>query len=552
MNKTCAVLVAVAMIGVTGFALSGSWSADLDLLPSPGLGAMTLELTYTPIPGWDITSTSVFDGGEFTTQGFGVVGTFGPFTVEGSMDFAAADVTLQSVSYMIPDSWSGLGYDLLIQDGLWETTGPSYAGSTLAAALEFGGIEFGLEIEHSANHGITLGAAGMVAEYLFYLDFPTYIIGPDSWTLQPHPVFDPFVVKADGAPYPTYFVTYDRIELVATKVTFEGVNLDGDPVSHVLTGMFEVYYLDAASGTVILTLGADTYLWYYIAEYGAANGWDLDEEITYEIAIADVTASFVFPAYMSYTLTAELDPLAIEIVFVDLCSGIQFSQATISLTGMSLCCGVTYDAKLGFSKLHGFDYLSLSAKNIAQLCCGISLDVSVKFTVDAKTVTVTPKFAGFSEACFDVFGDINWVQPRLTGLTIDGFRIKCMLGDCNYVEFVTAFNPDVFYTSASAPWSDLVYKPTSTVGLVKFFESTCKEFEYIGLGFCGTGCCGAKYDVALRVFFGSGGGLFDVTRLMFDTSIPVMENFALTLAGTMPAAECAGNAKLSLGWTFRF
>ncbi|MBC7084643.1 MAG: hypothetical protein H5T95_14375, partial [Firmicutes bacterium] len=82
------------------------------------------------------------------------------------------------------------------------------------------------------------------------------------------------------------------------------------------------------------------------------------------------------------------------------------------------------------------------------------------------------------------------------------------------------------------------------------------------LGFCGAGCCGGKYDVALRIFYGTGGGLFDITRLVFSANIPLMTNFTLTLSGTMwaiPLDDPEGvrtcnttGSSLCIGWTFTF
>lgn len=538
MNKTFALLVALALAGTTGLAitLSGSWRMDVELLPTPALGETTLELTYTPAVGWDITSRSVFSAAGFVGQEFGVLGLFGPFRIEGSMEFSGADLTLKNLSYVIPDSWSGLGYDLLIQDGIWEITGPRYAKSALSTTFEFGGIAFGLEVEHLANHVSTLAAPDMIDEYLFYLDFPAYLIGPDSWTLQPHPVLKPWVVQAAGAPYPSYFLTYERVELVATVVTFQGVDLGGNPVTHVLTGMFEVYYFDAGTNTVILTLGADTYLWYYIAEYGAANGWDLDEDITYAISIDDVVAWFMFPSMMSYTFTAELDPLALKVVFVDYCSGIQFSQATVSLTGLGLCCGITLDAELGFSKA-GFQYLSFSGINIP-LCCGISLDVGIRYGVDGKNVTGTPKFAGIVEGCLTVWGEPQVAGVGMwTGLSIDGFRISCTIADCNYLEYVHAFRP----TATSIP-KEIRSK----------FLAACGEYEYLELGFCGPGCCGGDYQFTLRALWGTANpGLLGLTRFVGSAEVPILANLTVNLTFEAPVASCA-TQRFALGWTFTF
>ena len=536
MNKTFALLAALALTGLSGLALTftGSWSMDLELLPTPGLGEMTLELTYTPAAGWDITSLSSFSGTGLVGQEFSVLGVFGPFTIEGSMEFATGDLTLKNLSYVIPDSWSGLGYDLLIQDGIWEITGPSYVKSSLSTALDFGGIALGLEVEHFANHSSTLDAEDMIDEYLFYLDFPSYLIGPDSWTLQPHPVLKPWVVQAAGAPYPSYFLTYEHIELVATVVTFEGVDLNGDPVTHTLTGMFEVYYFDAATDTVILTFGADTYLWYYIAEYGAANGWDLGEDITYDIGIGDVLALFVFPSMMSYTFTAELAPLELEVVFVDYCSGIQFSHAKVLLTGLGLCCGVTYDAEIGFTKA-GFQYLSFTGINVP-LCCGILFDVGIRYGVDYKNLTVTP---GIVEGCLTVWGSPQVAGVSTwTGISLDGFQIRCTLVDCNYLEYVHAFRP----TATSIP-----------KGIRSKFLAACNENEYLELGFCGPGCCGDTYDLTLRVMWSTTpmGGLFGVTRMVGSAKIPIMSDFTLNLNFVAPVASCA-TPRFAIGWTFTF
>jgi hypothetical protein len=60
--------------------------------------------------------------------------------------------------------------------------------------------------------------------------------------------------------------------------------------------------------------------------------------------------------------------------------------------------------------------------------------------VDAKTVETGLKFAGLGDACFTVYGDAIKTDNAWTGIDIYGWKIKCALGDCNYVEFLTALN----------------------------------------------------------------------------------------------------------------
>jgi hypothetical protein len=63
-------------------------------------------------------------------------------------------------------------------------------------------------------------------------------------------------------------------------------------------------------------------------------------------------------------------------------------------------------------------------------------------TTNAKEVSTGLKFAGFGDACFTVYGDAIKTGNAWTGIDIYGWKIKCSLGDCNYVEFLTALNVD--------------------------------------------------------------------------------------------------------------
>ena len=231
---------------------------------------------------------------------------------------------------------------------------------------------------------------------------------------------------------------------------------------------------------------------------------------------------------LKYTLTAKVDPITAKIVFLDCCTGTEFDSLKVTLTGLSLCCGISLNSTFSFTKL-GFDYVEFTGINIP-LCCGVSLTAGVKFKTDAKTVTTGFKFAGFGDACFTVYGGAlgypatnpyQWI-----GIDIYGWKIRCTLGDCNYVEFLTALQ--------------LEKMPKAIRDL---FQTG--EFEYMKLGFCGAGCCGGKYTVDISVFFKSS-GLFGISRIAANMSIPIMSNFTVTVSFSAPTAD------LSVGWVFTF
>ncbi|MBC7099502.1 hypothetical protein H5T52_10430 [Candidatus Bipolaricaulota bacterium] len=235
---------------------------------------------------------------------------------------------------------------------------------------------------------------------------------------------------------------------------------------------------------------------------------------------------------MAYALSTKIDPFAVKVIFADCCEGIEFYKSIITLKGIGLCCGIALNAELTFLKEKGFDSLVLSGIEIP-LCCGVSVTAKVTFTVDAKTLETGLKFAGLGDACFTVYGDAIKTGNAWTGIDIYGWKIKCTLGDCNYVEFLTALNPSAIENILGDIFVD------------------CGEFEYVKLGFCGAGCCGGKYTVDLSIYFGSQGGIFDITRLVYSVKIPIMSNFTLNISGTAAAASCASNS-FCFGWTFTF
>jgi hypothetical protein len=238
---------------------------------------------------------------------------------------------------------------------------------------------------------------------------------------------------------------------------------------------------------------------------------------------------------LKYVLKGKVDPISVTLTFRDCSTGTEFYSADITLKGISLCCGISLDAELVFTKANGFESLSFSGIEIP-LCCGVSLTAGVTFTTSGKEVTTGLKWGGVADTCFTVYGDAiggkegEIVEENPTewlGIEIYGWKIRCSLGDCNYVEFLTALKPEYFVDN----------------GIVAFDTN---EFEYMKLGFCGAGCCGGKYTVDLAVYFKSGTALFGISRIAADMSIPIMSNFTVNVSFSAP------DTALSVGWTFTF
>ncbi|MEN3010167.1 MAG: hypothetical protein ABDI20_04185 [Candidatus Bipolaricaulaceae bacterium] len=235
-------------------------------------------------------------------------------------------------------------------------------------------------------------------------------------------------------------------------------------------------------------------------------------------------------SYALFTFSLTLPPFGLKINLADCCTGIRFRDALLTLTDVPLCCGLTYDAELHFTRA-GFSYFETSWE--FPLCCGISVEVATRFTVDHKRVRITPKWMGMGQACFILYGNVVMGEGlfEIAGLELYGYRLRCDFTPCSYVELLTAF--DV------AKLEDRLDE--------NIFEGN--EFEYWKIVLCGPGCCGGTYTLSLAAFFQPSGSLFGVTRVHGEASLPLMANFDLLLS---LGVSLDGGTRLAVGWSFRF
>lgn len=328
--------------------------------------------------------------------------------------------------------------------------------------------------------------------------------------------FGPFVLTGGMAFNPTVM---DDVEVFYPE-------LCGDPQTQAVSLTAPAYkeaWVKAAFTLAGLELGMEFHHWAYPYHL---EDIDDDNDLEYYWPCCPPQTQ----SYTSITVFAKLLPFALKINLTDCCAGLGFSSALLSLADVGLCCGLTYDAELYFTKL-GFGYFETALE--LSICCGISIEVATRFTVDLKQVQVRPKWNGMGQACFIVYGDIIIGQSPLeiVGLEIYGYKLRCDFSTCSYVELMTAFNV--------AKLEDLLDQD--------IFEDG--EFEYWKIAFCGPGCCGGTYSLALSVFFQPAGSLFGFTRIQGDLSVPIMANFDLLLSLSV---SLSGGTELAVGWSFRF
>lgn len=236
---------------------------------------------------------------------------------------------------------------------------------------------------------------------------------------------------------------------------------------------------------------------------------------------------------MRYTLSASARPVTARFCFVDCCTGIAFYNAFVSLTRIPLCCGVSWSGTLSFTKA-GFEKLVVIFSDLPPLCCNVRFDLFVTFRPDSKEVELIPRITGLVDVCVALFGDVVWDADTHAwkGIAAHGFRIKCVRDECTFAEFMTAFDP----LAPSVAW---------------LFDPACGEFEYVKLSFCAPGCCGGRYTLDVTAYFGTLGGLMDLTRIVVKAEVPLFSRWIMKADVTLAASPCV-TTRLCFGWNFAF
>jgi len=238
-------------------------------------------------------------------------------------------------------------------------------------------------------------------------------------------------------------------------------------------------------------------------------------------------------SYTLFHLTGRTEHMSLTGWFADCCLGISFKRALLTFTDLSLCCGLTHDVELSFSK-SGFDHIIVETRTLTPLFWGTTFDLMVKFTVDSKVVSLTPRFVGFPDVCVTLFADVLWEEEefRFRGIEIHGWKLRSELGRCSYIEFLTALDVD----AVEAELEKDIFRG--------------EEFEYVKLGVCMPGCCGDYLTFDAAVFFQPEGSLFGVTRVELSAEVPVMPSLSLLTSTSLDAI--GADHTVSFGWKFTF
>ena len=126
-------------------------------------------------------------------------------------------------------------------------------------------------------------------------------------------------------------------------------------------------------------------------------------------------------AGMQYIFTTTVAPVTLRTEFLDPTDGIRFHRLDLDVKDIPLCCGITFDAALDFVR-EGFEDITISGFGIPFIA-GVTMDISILYSVQTKSVTITPRLPGLGVACISVWGrpqvDRDLGPRKLTGVQLD-------------------------------------------------------------------------------------------------------------------------------------
>ena len=436
--------------------------------------ASDLTLNYA-ICGWTFSSVSGFDMMGFSSQKFTAEGALGPVTISSTMNFMPAAVTAYvnklegfDVEWEYREIYGDEAPYWAYFDECcrWrhipKDWAPKFDDWTVEASLDFAGASVGV---------------------LFFLERGNYdktYYGYFYW---------------DGQGDFWDWVNWDSVQnwdFVQTKsMTTCTTYQNGAGWKFTLSG--------SVNGCTITS-----YTYFNLYEY------DYD---TYMALLGETLTDYSLAKSGEYEISVACGTEA------ECCPG--FTEEYLLLEGLGFCCGMTVDMALKMT-CSGFDSFKVLFNDIPFLCCGITFDFLVDFSLTSKTVSLKPKVA-IGEDClvFDV--GVDFKDATISGLSIYGLTYKCELADCLKFTVDTSFDTTMHKIKSDivGRWFwDLVpaivcsSEPPAEVVLEEdvfvdgYYKLECWKAEYwevfesLKVEACLPGCCGGEATIEATTYFG--------------------------------------------------
>ena len=193
-----------------------------------------------------------------------------------------------------------------------------------------------------------------------------------------------------------------------------------------------------------------------------------------------------------------------------------FTEEYLHLQGLSFGC-IEYELALKITCTNGFESISFLLDDLPLLCCGVTTDLLLKFSVADKSVSLLPKFT-MDYACVDFDIGVDFSDHTINGFAIYGLSVSYEWSDCLKFTSDTSFNSTYHKIASPIYGGGYVYdlvpaiicseKPPVSSDKKGDFKVWCvaKEryniWEKFGIEVCAPGCCGGEVKFTVTNYFG--------------------------------------------------
>jgi len=204
-----------------------------------------------------------------------------------------------------------------------------------------------------------------------------------------------------------------------------------------------------------------------------------------------------------------------------------FNEAKISFDLPFFCNCATITTTIDFT-CAGFQYADFKVVGIAiPTLPWVTITADLKFEVQTKTLTLSPKFNFGTFACVGLYVAQDYSGNLTLGdIHIDGVYLSCTVGGITFTEqsyWGTGTKPDLL--KGTSFWEAFQIKTSSD------------------------SCCGTdKFMFDITVYFDHGTQLFDVAEFVAHVTVPVTTQFKFTTGITLDLTQPAVFTEWTLGF----
>ena len=225
-------------------------------------------------------------------------------------------------------------------------------------------------------------------------------------------------------------------------------------------------------------------------------------------------------------------------------AGQGFTGQKVAISGFSIGCVEDIKTTL-YVTCAGFDFISFELSDIELGISWLIFDLAVKFEVQTKTVTLTPRLAFGESLCFTPYFTLT---PTETAFTIDGI-ILGGLGLTYSSNGVTIRDVTVLHTGRYTITTPQYGSVLETIedAVENGHEYYADFWELLSIEVDGDACCGGGYRVLINTYFDRDStGIFGIGMMHIEGSVGIGSSTVLSTHLTVDT-----NGTDSLGFGFK-